>query len=402
MKNHLNSVPSQLFVLSTNSKTAPRFWGQLATFCLTLVASMLLFFGTITPAQAGPFEWEVIVKTTQTVPFYNCAPGSYSFNLTAKIEGKEPPHSAEDIYTITGPVWEWTGATTSNGSSATFTRNYAVGDATDTVTAKATYSCTPIGDGECPGSDELVREGSKDIEVHIGSNTAFPVSDATVSQGTYTTRPIAGSVGTWGRVRAEDALIDISACQEGGNWKAILVGVQGVYSKQARLLPAADNPFGNYDIQEVTGVGGNTIQDNFCKQVSDLKALTSTSIAITYFMLSAVEAHENVHISHLKSDLESAVANTESTIEALSVPDTGQGQAAAVQAIKAKLAFFTAQDDLYDRWVNNSTLKADADHAGPAYDAERNAVKKRIETICDHAAKKGWKSPDGTPCSSCP
>lgn len=60
----------------------------------------------------------------------------------------------------------------------------------------------------------------------------------------------------------------------------------------------------------------------------------------------------------------------------------------------------------YWSWLARAAEGARADHAGPAYDAEREIVNQMISTICLHANGDGWNNPDpvtGTRrCTVCP
>lgn len=186
----------------------------------------------------------------------------------------------------------------------------------------------------------------------------------------------------------------ICAWRDAGQWRASLLSVTGNYSIQTRLLPGRT---------EVTGPPpGNSTAANYCNQVIDLQALTLGAAA--WFMLAAVAAHENVHAAHFTPGLRSAAVLTplETAIEALTVPDTGQTEAAAIAAIMALPGWAAALAAARANWATADDVLIAPDHGvpfgtGPSYAAERAVVNPMVTRICTHARANGWP-----PCPPCP
>lgn len=165
-----------------------------------------------------------------------------------------------------------------------------------------------------------------------------------------------------------------------GQWGAILTGLKGRYSLQARLLPGQ---------QEVTGIGGNTTPTNFCDQVTQLNALGMV-LPSNWYMLQAVIAHEQVHEAHFLPALRDVALQIEASIEVLSVADTGQGQTQAIQDIYALPEFLTAKDNAQQIWLARILILAANDHNGPTDAAEHAVVDPMIASICAYANANNW------------
>ncbi len=162
----------------------------------------------------------------------------------------------------------------------------------------------------------------------------------------------------------------------------------GHYSLQARLLPGQG---------EVTGIGGNTTVANFCKQVTDLGDLGKDP-ATTWYMLSAVFAHERVHEKSMLPSLRdpSVLGPMEAAIDSICVPDFGQTEAQAVAEIEGTAAYAWAVINAYGAWYDAYEKLIDCDHHGATDAVEHAIVTPMINSICDHATATGWP-----PCPAC-
>ncbi|NII29263.1 hypothetical protein HB364_29560 [Pseudoflavitalea sp. X16] len=211
-------------------------------------------------------------------------------------------------------------------------------------------------------------------------NTPFPAANATVASGAPPTEALGPD--DWGLTYPENVEVDISACLEGGSWKAIVTTMHGKYSLQARLLPG---------FTQVTGIGGNTTDANFCTQVEDLKGQAYNAGA-TWFIIEAVVAHENVHATRFEPGLEAVTTTIETDIEALSVPNTGQTEADAISAIKALPGWSTALTNAQGTWLAQILTLVAGDHApgGPTDVAEFAIINPLVATICSHATTNSW------------
>jgi hypothetical protein len=197
--------------------------------------------------------------------------------------------------------------------------------------------------------------------------------------------------GTWAITWEETIEATISARVNNNTWVAVLDSLRGNYSMPMRLLAG---------VSEVTGLGGNTAQGNFCTQVFDLNRLSL--FAGSWFMISAIQAHENVHLAHFRPGLQQVAPQIETAIEALTVPCApGKTQAQAVAELRALAGFQAALTAGQTLWVNADTALLQPDHGGgtgPTYVAERGVVGPMITSICNHARTNSW-----TPvCATCP
>jgi hypothetical protein len=193
----------------------------------------------------------------------------------------------------------------------------------------------------------------------------------------------------WGYTDDESVDIRIGACNDGTNWHAVILSVNGVYSERVRLL---DN------VSEVTGINGNTTEGNYCKQIQDLLALGGNGA--TWYVLTAVKAHEDKHVTHLLSSLQIVFPQIKTLIEGFSVPATGQDEETAIAQIEALSTYQTAKEQARTLWDAPFSHLCDIDHKeGAAATAEQNIVNPIISSICGHSHSV---SPPWTPCTSCP
>jgi hypothetical protein len=188
----------------------------------------------------------------------------------------------------------------------------------------------------------------------------------------------------YGKTDVETDLVDlnIGACSENGQWYAVLTGITGKYSKQTQL------PYG---VSEVTGPGGNTTEYNFCKQVEDLKRFGLGS-GVEWYMISAVEAHEDVHVSRLQPALEELAYSIEAEVEALSVPNSGQTEAEAIEQIKALTGFYSARRNAFTAWDSKyvTSILFDDIPGGLTEHAESTIAYPMATSICESAALANW------------
>lgn len=191
----------------------------------------------------------------------------------------------------------------------------------------------------------------------------------------------------WGLTFPENVTVTICAFRAGANWQATLLTANGNYSLQAQLLPG---------VLEVTGPPpGNTNLANYCNQLNDLHSLNSAGGAGTWFMISAVVAHENVHATRFLPALNhvSVLPVLQATIDALTVPHVaGMNQAGAIAALMALPAFATALTTAHANWLARILVLVAGDHApgGPTQVAERAVVTPMITAICAHRTANGW------------
>ncbi|HYK03235.1 MAG TPA: hypothetical protein VE974_15865 [Thermoanaerobaculia bacterium] len=192
----------------------------------------------------------------------------------------------------------------------------------------------------------------------------------------------------WGLAYPEQVNITIDARCDNGVWRAILTGLTGDYSIQAQLVAG---------VQEVTGPPpGNTTQANYCQQMSDLHGQAPPGAQ--WYMLAAVVAHEQYHVTHFQPALVLAAPQIEPVVEALTVPIApGKTRAQAITEIQALPGFAAARTQAQQFWLNHVLTLAAGDHGnpfgtGPAYQAELPIVQPMIAAICAYsrAPAQNW------------
>lgn len=189
----------------------------------------------------------------------------------------------------------------------------------------------------------------------------------------------------WGYAWVERVNPTITARCDNGVWRAVLTGLNGDYSVLTRLLAG---------VTEVTGPGGNTNATNYCNQMRDLDALSLNWGS--WFMLAAITAHENVHVTRMQPSLVTSAPTIEPLFTALTVPMApGKTQAMAVAEIQALAGYTAAREQAYQIWRGNYLTAIAGDHGGgtgPTYTAERGVVNPMIQSICAHsqAPAQGW------------
>jgi hypothetical protein len=155
----------------------------------------------------------------------------------------------------------------------------------------------------------------------------------------------------WGVTVEDDAVIDITAFASGGAWKCVITTANQQARQGVRLLPG---------VVEVTPalVAAEGSCATLQTMITSLDTVANQGADSGFYMLSAVQAHENLHITQYRGDLAPHYATLKTTLEALSVPAAGIADAAAAKAaIKALPAFTTAMATFHagDVAANNKT-----------------------------------------------
>lgn len=189
----------------------------------------------------------------------------------------------------------------------------------------------------------------------------------------------------WGMTEIETVDLTIGASLNNCVWTAVLISAKGNYSLQARLVPGCSE------------VSGNTTSSNYCHQVFDLKNLGGSN---TWYMLSAIIAHENVHVSRLGPGLNDALTTIEADVKTLTVPATGQTKAQAISQLRALAGFQIVEVKAKKHWgdVYYSLVLGDHTPNGPTDTAERSIVDPVGTSICNlKTSNPSWPA-----CSYCP
>ena len=118
-----------------------------------------------------------------------------------------------------------------------------------------------------------------------------------------------------------------------------------------------------------------------------------------WYVLSAVQAHEDIHVASLQPALAEAIPDIEGLIEAFSVANEGQDELTAIAQIMAKTEFRDVLKTARDIWFAKVLIKVKSDDLpnGPTAKAERDIVIPIARSICTQATSSGWEA-----CGSCP
>jgi hypothetical protein len=155
----------------------------------------------------------------------------------------------------------------------------------------------------------------------------------------------------WGVTTEDDVVIDVSAYTSGSDWKVKITQADQQAHQGVRLLPG---------VVEVTNalVASETDCTRLQTMITSLNTVADQGADSGFYMLSAVQAHENLHITQYRADLNPAFATFRTTVEGLTVPQAGSPDApSAKAAIKALPAFTTAMATFHaaDVAANNKT-----------------------------------------------
>jgi hypothetical protein len=181
----------------------------------------------------------------------------------------------------------------------------------------------------------------------------------------------------WGLTQMLRTTLDITAFCKGEVWKNVVSTADGLVHTKSRLLPG---------VVEVTAALVNAEKDcgTLSRMATSLKDAADGKAHLGYYMLAAVEAHENLHVTHYKAGVNPAFATFKAAVEALTIPK-GDAKDAAAAATKIKaLPAYTAALTAF----RAAETKAGADTAAhkPAGDfakAEHAVVDPMIKTITD-------------------
>ncbi len=188
--------------------------------------------------------------------------------------------------------------------------------------------------------------------------------------------------GDWGLTIPEDIRLTFNPTLENGLWKMDIRKIKGRFSQQVRLLPGA---------AEVTGPAGNSNAGNYANQIQDLRALGNPAGGAAWYMLQAVQDHEDVHKSQFLTALSTRASRIEEQFDGLTAPGH-LSQAAAKNHIQALAGFIPARTAGFNQWFNECARRIADDHrpGGRTDTAERRVVNPMISSINDEAANSGW------------
>jgi len=180
---------------------------------------------------------------------------------------------------------------------------------------------------------------------------------------------------SWGRTIFDDPVFDISVYARPGVWRCVITKADQQTHQGVRLLPG---------VVEVTPalVAGEANCGRLQTMITSLNNVANQGAHSGFYMIGAVQAHENLHITQYRAGLPPHYTILRTAIEALTVPLASHNTArAAKAAIKALPAYTAAMATFHaaDVAVNNAT----AAHApvAPFNTAEHGVVNPMITTI---------------------
>jgi hypothetical protein len=254
--------------------------------------------------------------------------------------------------------------------------------------------------GEAGGHRLLAHELTHSIQQgaarlngpHIGDrSTAVALVQRQPDAGAPAPAPVAAPVGRaalnflpvlqdqapagWGVTVNDDPVFDITAYADGGVWKCVITTADQQSHQGVRLMPG---------VVEVTPalVAAETSCPTLQTMITSLNSVANQGAHSGFYMLAAVQAHEDVHIAQYRAGLAPLYTTLKTAVEALTVPLAGNADAAAAKAaIKALPAFTAAMAAFHagDVAVNN----ASGAHTpvAPFNSAEHGVVDPMIATI---------------------
>ena len=143
--------------------------------------------------------------------------------------------------------------------------------------------------------------------------------------------------GGWGVTTQDDPVIDITAYSDGTAWKCVITKADQRGHQGVRLLAG---------VTELTGVLVAAEADcgKLTTMAKSLKDVANQGTHSGFYMISAVQAHEDLHITQYRTPLNALYTTLKAAVEALTVPFAGNADAGAAKAaIKALPAFTTAK-----------------------------------------------------------
>ncbi|WP_300247603.1 hypothetical protein [Methylovulum sp.] len=209
---------------------------------------------------------------------------------------------------------------------------------------------------------------------------------------------------TYGLTWPESVTVDIDVRCEGGKFKAEMKSLIGNYSLQTRFLPHQHKV-------SVTGKPGDPSLGNFdegsyCNQALSLSVLGKVSLPndqweylpYEWYILDAVQKHEEVHLAHYLPALKNAAPEIGDIIKKLSADATpGKTKEQAIAEIKGSDKYKSALVEARDVWFQGHIFwDAIDDHNGPAAEAEHKVVDPVKNSICNYAKTHGWAT-----CAAC-
>ena len=184
---------------------------------------------------------------------------------------------------------------------------------------------------------------------------------------------------TWGITSPDPLKVSTRTCRDGAVWRLRVTKIVSDIRTFSRQLPG-----------QVAPTTGNSTAANFCGQVRDLDSLGVCG-AGHFYLLSAVKAHEAVHVTEWKTSMGSDWPAQKAIIEGLTVPAAAatKKKSAARAALRGSPAFRAALQT--DRGSGNYRAFWGIPDPNPQSDAaERVVVTPQIRRLCVNARTRGF------------
>jgi len=178
----------------------------------------------------------------------------------------------------------------------------------------------------------------------------------------------------WGITVEDDAIIDITAFA-GGVWKCVITTADQQSHQGVRLLPG---------VVEVTPalVAAEASCPTLQTMITSLDSVANQGADSGFYMLSAVQAHEDLHNTQYRTSFAPHYPTLKTAVEKLTVPLASQPDAAAAKAaIKALPAFTAAMAAFHAADVAANNATGSHTPIAPFKAAEHGVVDPMIATI---------------------
>ncbi|MCE7929657.1 MAG: hypothetical protein DYG91_14355, partial [Chloroflexi bacterium CFX7] len=157
---------------------------------------------------------------------------------------------------------------------------------------------------------------------------------------------------TYAYTALEHVDIEISACRDGANWRAVLTGLRGVYS-----VTYLEDAFTEASTAQIT-------EETLCGVLTDFQNDLNGHATGGHYLRAAVEAHEAVHVSHAEPAIHTAARAIEPLVEAMTIPhQIGMTQSQATAAIRASEPFQDVLEGVaFTEWEHRWVFLTDEEH----------------------------------------
>ncbi len=179
----------------------------------------------------------------------------------------------------------------------------------------------------------------------------------------------------WGVTAPDRAVLDITAFADGATWKSVITTADQQTHQGVRRLPG---------VVEVTPalVAAEASCPTLQTMITSLDTVANQGAHSGFYMLAAVRAHENLHVTQWQTGMAPHYTTLRTAIAAMTVPLASAASAAAAKTAIKALPAFTAAMATY-RAGETAVASATASHApiAPFNAAEHGVVDPMINTI---------------------